>query len=100
MSKIGNFLKHEGKVYIYCADRETGERFLKDAQGEGFLFSDGAKPTERHSSDIFALNGDRTINYVGFAGRVAFQCANSVSGRRLVRVDYGKYLEGHNGFIM
>ena len=83
------------KVYVYLADREIGNRFLRDAEKEGFTFGDGKKPTSRSYAEIMAVNSDRTINYLGSIGRIAFGSgAKKVGGRYLLRVDYKKYVNG------
>ena len=100
MRTIGNLLTMEGRVYIHCASRTLAAVFLKNAEAEGFTFGDGVKPTQRETDDIFALNQNWTINYVGWAGHLAFQCAAEVGGKPLIRVDYGKYLAGCSEYII
>ena len=73
MRTIGHLLTLEGRVYVWLASGNICKLFLKKAEEEGFTFGDGAKPTEREGSDIFALNRDWTINYVGFTGHMAFR---------------------------
>ena len=82
----------EGRVYVHLVDAETGERFLRQAEQEGFTFTDGARPTERHYSEIMAVNHDRTINYVGFAGHIAYGNAGMVGNETLIRIDFKEYL--------
>ena len=91
-----NLLSLNGRIFVYLRNRNISELFLKNAEAEGFTFSDGVKPTERHDSDIFALHHDRTINYVGSVGHMAFQCAAD----GIVRVDYEKYLAGAENYIL
>lgn len=81
--------EREGKkVYVHLSDRYTAEKFLQDAEKEGFIFADGVKPTARHISDFMAIHGDMTINYVGYIGRMAYSsgensiiCINYVASR-------------------
>lgn len=100
MRPIGNLLSLEGRVYVYLPSATVSRLFLKNAQEEGFTFGDGVKPTQRHPSDIFALNRDWTIHYVGFIGHMAFHRSQTVSGEPLIRVDYGKYISGCRDFIL
>lgn len=100
MRTISNLLNQEGRVYVYLGSTNIAQRFLSQAEAEGFTFNDGVKPTERHISDIYALNRSWTINYVGWAGHMAFQSADSVNGEPLIRVNYGKYLSGSENYIM
>lgn len=80
-----------GRVYIYLPDEETCSRFLYDAEAENFTFCDGALPTSRQHSDLYAVNRDNTINYVGFIGHVAFGCANQIGDEKLIRINYRDY---------
>ena len=93
MSKtIRELTELNGRVYVYLADETTGRQFLEQAEQEGFTFGDGVKPTQRHWSDLMAVNHDGTINYVGTNGRIAWSSgAKTVGGETLIRVDYRKY---------
>ena len=77
-----------GRVYIYLPDEETCSRFLYDAETENFTFCDGALPTSRHYSDLYAVNRNNAINYVGFVGHIAFGCADQIGNEKLIRIDY------------
>lgn len=83
---------HTGRIYVYLDNADICKQFLQDAESEGFTFTDGTKPTQKHTSDIIAVNADATINYVGFVGRVAFQAANAIGNQPLVKIDYREYL--------
>ncbi len=89
MSKIKSLLSaNTGKIYVYLDSTDICKRFLQDAESEGFAFTDGTKPTQKHISDVIALNRDMTINYVGFVGRVAYQAARKIENQTLVKIDY------------
>ena len=100
MITLVDLLSLDGRVYIYLRSCLISRKFLQDAEAEGFTFCDGVLPTNRHESDIFALNKDRTINYVGFCGHVAFQAAGTVSQQRLIKVDYERFLNGNVDFFI
>ena len=77
------------RVYVYLKDEETAQRFLRDAEAEGFTFGDGVRPTERHWSDLYAIHPDGTLNYVGANGHIAYGSgADSV-----VRIDYSQVIQ-------
>ena len=76
------------RIYVYLKTEELGKRFLRQAENEGFTFCDGAKPSRRETDSIFALNGDKTINYVGFVGHMAYGGAEKIGERTLVRIKY------------
>ena len=62
-----------GTVYIHMDDADSENDFLRQAAAEGFLFGDGLNPTEKASSDFFAIHSDRTINFINSIGRIACQ---------------------------
>ena len=95
MSKtIRELAKLNGRVYVYLADETTGKQFLEQAEQEGFTFGDGVKPTQRHWSELMAVNRDGTINYVGTNGRIAWSSgAKTIGGEALIRVDFRRYPE-------
>ena len=77
------------RVYVYLKDKETAQRFLRDAEAEGSIFGDGVHPTDRHWSDIYAIHPDGTLNYVGAIGHIEYGSgADSV-----VRIDYSQVLQ-------
>lgn len=79
---------YTGRIYIHLVTADIGKQFLQDAENEGFLFRDGVKPTQREADSIFAINDDMTINYVGFIGHIAYQVADKVGNKPLVKIDY------------
>ena len=59
MSKtIRELSKTNGRVYVYLRTPELGERFLRQAEQEGFTFGDGEKPTARQYAEVMAVNRD------------------------------------------
>lgn len=84
---------HSGRIYVYLDNADIAKQFLQNAESEGFTFTDGAKPTQKHTSNIFAVNTDATINYVGFVGRVAFQSAKTIGNQPMLKIDYRQFLK-------
>lgn len=97
---IKQLAETKGRVYGYAADKETGIKFMKAAEEEGFTFGDGAKPTEREWRDFIAVNHDCTINYIGTYGRVAFGATDKVGDEKLIKIDLKKYLDGEEDYIL
>lgn len=96
---ITELSKMNGRIYVYLANVAIGEKFLQQAEDEGFTFADGAKPTERCYAEIMAVNGNKTINFVGANGRIAFGSgAKTVGGEQLIRVDFEKYAAGAENY--
>lgn len=73
MKTIESLINPSKKVYVKMNNADDCERFFSLAEKEGFLFGDGAKPTEIHSSDLVAVLPDKTLCYVGAYGRIAAQ---------------------------
>ncbi|MBQ2662116.1 MAG: hypothetical protein IJF80_05635 [Clostridia bacterium] len=88
---------HTGRIYIYLATADIGRQFLQDAENEGFMFGDGVKPTQREADSIFAIKDDMTINYVGFVGRIAYQAADRIGNKPLIKIDYQDVLNNQKG---
>lgn len=78
-------------VYIYCRSSAIARRFLSDAEKEGFLFSDGISPTNKDTTNLYALNNNFTICY---AGLVAHMMLGRKDVGNVVWVDYGRYVSG------
>ena len=82
-----------GRVYVYFKTDALCQQFLFQAEQEGFTFQDGIKPTERHTSDIIAVNKDNTINYVGAVGHVAFGSnVKRIGKENLIRINYEDFI--------
>ena len=95
MSKtIKQLSQMDGRVYVFFFFFSLCQQFLSQAEQEGFTFQDGAKPTERHTSDIIAVNNDYTINYVGSVGHVAYGSnVKRIGEDNLIRIDYEEYIK-------
>lgn len=101
MRTIKNLVsQNDERVYVYLANNELGNKFMHQAEEEGFVFEDGAKPTSRTYAEIMAVNGNITINFVGSVGRMAFGSgAETVGNQKLLRVDFAKYVNGESDYI-
>ena len=76
------------RVYVHLKDEKTAERFLRQAESEGFTFGDGANPTDRHWSDLYAIHPDGTLNYVSSVRPIEY----TSSADSCVRVEYQEML--------
>lgn len=88
MKTIRELVNTGERVYVHLKDRETAERFLHDAEAEGFTFGDGIKPTDRHWSDLYAIHPDGALNYVGTNGHIHY--GSGADG--IVRIEYAELL--------
>ncbi|HHU84618.1 MAG TPA: hypothetical protein GXZ23_05565 [Clostridiales bacterium] len=87
MFNLSEFAKSNSKpIFVYLADNQTALRFLQDVENQGFTFPDGTKPTEKQPNSFFAVHSDMSINYIGFIGRIAYQCKSG----SIIRLDYAE----------
>ena len=100
MRTIANLLNLDGRVYVHLSNKNVAKIFLQNAESEGFRFGNGKKPTKRKWDDIYALNKDFTINYVGYIGHNAFHHPNHFDNDKLIRIDYSAYLSGAENYII
>ena len=100
MRTITELSKLNGKVYVYLRNETVAKKFLIDAEADGFTFGDGVKPTERDISDLFVVNRDWSISYVGWAGHMAYKSANCIGDQELIRIDYEKYILGFEDYLI
>ena len=66
MRTLEKLLEHDGKIFIRLEDTAVAERFLRNAEKEGFLMQNGQKPTESEHWSFYQLFHDKTINPFGF----------------------------------
>ena len=85
---------------MHLSNKNVAKIFLQNAESEGFRFGNGKKPTKRKWDDIYALNKDFTINYVGYIGHNAFHHPNYFDNDKLIRIDYSAYLSGAENYII
>lgn len=101
MRTIAELLNLDGRVYVYVPNKNIRRLFLKNAQEEGFMFADGLKPTRRRAyDDIYALNKDFTLNFVGYIGHIAFHHPNGFDNDKMIRIDYSAYVSNAENYII
>ncbi|MBQ7543205.1 MAG: hypothetical protein IJT44_13035 [Clostridia bacterium] len=83
----------KGDVYILLRHARIGNRFLRDAEAEGFTIGRD-RPTAHPYATVMALH-DGTIRYVGANGNIRFQCGDA---HGFHRVDYEKFVRGAKHF--
>lgn len=89
---IKNLVKGKKKVYVYLKDKETGVRFIRQAEHERFTFCDGELPTKRNFEEYMAVNPDFTLNYIGTNGRIAVQTKKNANKSDIEVIDYSEYI--------
>ena len=96
LSELRNEL--EGKLYIIIKGEGLQRQFLVDAESEDFRFGK-IKPTDNLPDDVIAVEYDKQLSYVGFAGRTALQCRGGDCAVGYFHViDYGNFKCGDDDF--
>lgn len=86
--------RFEGKVYVKFSNADVFNRFLQDAEAEGYMIRD-RKPTEADASyDIKAVEYDKRISNCGIISHIACQAG----GDNIHVIDFEKYVNGECGF--
>ena len=80
----GLVMKETRPVYVHTPSKALAKDFLKQAEQEGFLFSDGKRPTKQPLDDYYALHQDLTMNYIGYIGRLRYNSNDD----GILRVEY------------
>lgn len=86
MKRITTLGNMNGRVYVHVSSSQIRDQFLSDAAQEGFTY------TGSDTSDLYAINTDKTINPVGFIGHMAYQCVDTIEGKPLIKIRYDEYL--------
>lgn len=83
----------DGRVCLWFGGDAAFEHFKKTAADEGFRLPQG-------SDDILALQDDLSFCHPGFIGHIGFyQCPTAYSGKKLIRVDYIKWISGKRDYL-
>lgn len=73
MKTIESLINPNKKVYVKMKNGKICKAFFTQAESEGFIFGDGAKPTAKHTSDLIAVLPGKQLCYVASIGRIAMQ---------------------------
>lgn len=85
---IIKLIDNQRTVYIRLRDKAVQYRFMSDAERAGITYSDGSAPTGRAAEDIMALHPDKTIAFLGWAGRLRYNHIKDTA----VNIDYAEYI--------
>jgi len=100
MELVNTWPKENYRVYVKFDDAETKQKFIANATDEGFTYGDGTPINKREPDDIMAINEDKTINFVGTNGHMAFAADAKVNGLCLVRIDYKRFISGAENYLI
>lgn len=96
MRTLEKLLEHDGKIFIRLKNTTVAERFLRNAEKEGFLMQNGQKPTESEHWSFYQLFHDKTIKPFVSVLRVRCSDIKSFTARQLIAfrsIIYGIFRE-------
>ena len=100
MRTIQNLFKTKGNINVFLSSKAVCDLFLRNAEQEGFAFSNGSRPTASPYNDLFALHHDFTIAHHDFVGHVAMRAKGISTAVPTVWIDYAKYLAGERRYVI
>ena len=92
MRTIKELYSLEGKIYLWLGSTGAFEHFIASAKDEGFSL-----PIVK--DDVLVLNENWSFCHHGFVGHMAFHNAAYVSGKKLIRVDYNKWISDAEDYL-
>lgn len=89
MRTLTELLKTNEKVFIRLANDNLKQKFMQQAEDEGFVYL-GKNPTESQAESVMIIHDDYTLSkLVGFATHMHYyHCPKEM------RVDYARYING------
>ena len=89
MRTLTELLKTNNKVFIRLANDNLKQKFMQQAEDEGFVYQ-GQKPTTLQAESIMIIHDDYTLGtLVGMATNMHYHyCPKEM------RVDYARYING------
>ncbi len=94
---LTQLLDLDKKVWLYFRNEELWKVFSKQAEAEGFTWSDGRKLKRVKFADIIAVNNDMTFNYVGLVGHIWFGNTNDDTR---YKIDFARYINGCESYFI
>lgn len=96
MRLLKDLIENNSTVWFYCESKDSQEKFLKQAETEGFLALNGQKPTELFHQHLYGINDDMTMGYLSNM----IWCLTFQTGKdEHVRIDYEKYVAEEEDYI-
>ena len=92
MRTIKELYSLKGKVYLWLGNSHVYDHFIKTAAEEGFKHP-------KDEDDILVMNEDWSFCHPGFIGHMAFHNAATLSEKKLIRVDYNKWISGAEDYL-
>lgn len=101
MRTLEKLLEHDGKIFIRLKNTTVAERFLRNAEKEGFLMQNGQKPTESEHWSFYQLFHDKTIKPFGFGFAGSMLRHQIIHGTAIdcASIDYLRYISGDENYI-
>ncbi len=97
MRLLKDLLKSDSTVWICCESDDSKERFLHQAEEEGFIALSGIKPTELFHHRLYGISDDMTMGYLSnMIWNLTFRSVDD----KHVRIDYEKYMVDEEDYVI
>ena len=105
---ISELFRHEGALYIHCANPAMRAMLARDLTDQGFRFRDGASPEQRGIDSLMRIHRDYTIGFCGYVCRVQddigrpdqLEYCRKNSERGATRIDYARFISGGEKYVL
>lgn len=95
MRLLKELIKNDGTVWIYCESEKFQEKFLKQAEAEGFIALNGDIPTKLFRHQLYGISDDMTMGYLS---NMIWWLSLRTNKDKHIRVDYKKYISGDENY--
>ena len=96
MRSLKSLIEKNKKVWFYCGTKELQNRFLEQAEEEGFVTMSDEKPTSLSLQHLYGINEEGTMGYIShFIWLKSFHADN----KDILWIDYDRFICGEDDFI-
>lgn len=104
MRSIQELLQDGKKAWFYLKDRETERKFVEELDRVGARYLNGSPVTAENCSPIMVVHPDLRVAHLmimiwNASFSPSFHEHYSGDVRRILKVDYAKYINGEDDFI-
>lgn len=93
MRTLTELLKTNEKVFIYLANDNLKQKFMQQAEDEGFVYQ-GQNPTTLQSESVMIIHDDYTLGKLsGFITHMQYHTCP-----KEMHIDYARYINGLNDY--
>ena len=85
MRTLKSLIENKSQVWIFCRNEDLQAAFLEQAEKEGFIALNGAKPHQLFHQKLYGINDDLTMGYLS---AMIWVLSAKAAKDNHVRIDY------------